>query len=237
MLSTCHVINKVLICFVVEIAPTCKSKVDVGFVLDSSGSLKAQYGLEKDFLKKVATSFGLGDDSSRAGVVTFSYSAEHSIKLNDHFDVKQFSKAVDNIPLMGYTTRIDKALRLSQKELFTEANGGRPDVAKMLVILTDGSQTQDADAEDPGEIAKEIAKSGIMVLVIGIGTEVDNKELLHMAGNDQSRVFNAISFEELVSADFVTKFKEKSCETGKMHYISLIFKSFLRVHILVSSLS
>ena len=45
----------------------------------------------------------------------FSYFAKHSIKMNAHEDVDAFGHAVDAIPLMGSTTRIDRALRLAQR--------------------------------------------------------------------------------------------------------------------------
>ena len=68
-------------------------------------------------MKRIASSFGITESGSRAGVITFSYNVENSIKLNDHFDISSFGNSVDNIPLMGHTTRIDKALRLAQKVL------------------------------------------------------------------------------------------------------------------------
>ena len=52
-----------------------------------------------------------------------------------------FNDAVDDIPLMGSTTRIDTALRMAQNELFLEENGGRDIAPNILVLLTDGSQT------------------------------------------------------------------------------------------------
>merc|ERR1712142_85877 len=103
----------------------CKAKVDLGFVLDSSGSIANDYQNEKDFLKSVTAIFGVSKDESRAGVVTFCHSVEHSIKLKDHTDSASFNAAVDAIPLMGSVTRIDKALRLTQNELFTMENGAR----------------------------------------------------------------------------------------------------------------
>ena len=51
---------------------------------------------------------------------------------------------------MGSTTRIDSALRMVQDEMYEEVNGARKDVPKILILLTDGSQTQAPDAEDPG---------------------------------------------------------------------------------------
>uniref|UniRef100_A0A7M5WVJ2 VWFA domain-containing protein n=1 Tax=Clytia hemisphaerica TaxID=252671 RepID=A0A7M5WVJ2_9CNID len=147
-----------------EVKPLCEVKVDVGFVLDSSGSLRNDYDKEKNFLKALAATFGVSEDGARAGVVTFSYDTEHSIKLNDHYDLFSFSDAVDKIPLMGHTTRIDKALRLTQSQMFSIANGGRPGVSKIVIVLTDGSQTQDVGAEDPGNVAEELRSMGYKVL-------------------------------------------------------------------------
>ena len=56
----------------------------MGFILDSSGSLKNDYGKEKDFLKAVVATFGVSRVDGKAGVVTFSHDSEHSIKLKDH---------------------------------------------------------------------------------------------------------------------------------------------------------
>ena len=187
--------------------------MDVGFVLDSSGSLKNDYDKEKDFLKALAATFGVSDDGARAGVVTFSYYTEHSIKLNDHTKVSTFNDAVDKIALMGSTTRIDKALRMVQNDMFTIANGGRPGVNKVLIVLTDGSQTQDAGAEDPADIAKELRDKGIRVISIGIGKGVNPTELARIAG-DQSNVFSASSFDELVSAKFLDTVNKAGCEEG-----------------------
>ena len=77
----CHFVAKT------PIKPSCESVVDVGFILDSSGSLANDYDKEKDFLKTLAATFGVSDQGSRAGVITFSYYTEHSIKLNDYKDI------------------------------------------------------------------------------------------------------------------------------------------------------
>lgn len=181
--------------------------------MDSSGSLKAEYSKEKDFLKALAAVFGIGVNASRAGVVTFSYFTEHSIKMRDHDNLVSFNEAVDRIPLMGSTTRIDKALRLAQKELFSLANGARPGVPKLLILLTDGSQTKDADAEDPSVIAAEIRKSGIEMIAVGIGSGIDKRELGLIAGKEES-LFSADSFDKLIGSDFVNTISTKSCAAG-----------------------
>ena len=191
----------------------CQAVIDVGFILDSSGSLRNNYEQEKEFLKSLASTFGVSSNGSRAGVVTFSYFSEHSIKLSDHSDIASFNQAVDEIPLMGSTTRIDKALCLAQKELFSLGNGGRPGVPKLLILLTDGTQTQDAGAEDPGDVAEELRADGINILVVGIGRGVNETELTHIAGEEKS-VYSAASFESLVENDFIESVTTRSCDKG-----------------------
>ena len=57
--------------------------------------------------------------------------------------------------------RIDRALRLTQRELFAPENGGRNGgIPKVLILLTDGSQTPGKDAEDPGDIADQLRAEG-----------------------------------------------------------------------------
>ena len=198
---------------VVPPKPKCQVVIDVGFILDSSGSLRNNYEQEKEFLKSLAKTFGVSSNGSRAGVVTFSYFSKHSIKLSDHSDIASFNRAVDKIPLMGSTTRIDKALRLAQKELFSLGNGGRVDVPKLLILLTDGTQTQDAGAEDPGDIAEELRANGINILVVGIGRGINETELTHIAGEEKS-VYSAASFESLAENDFLESVRTRSCDKG-----------------------
>ena len=59
---------------VTERAVFCQSKVDVGFILDSSGSLGlSNYKIEKQLLKQLAAGFG---QESRVAVITFSSYAQ-----------------------------------------------------------------------------------------------------------------------------------------------------------------
>lgn len=104
-------------------------------------------------MKNVAQIFGISRDESHVGVVTFSDVAKLSIKLKDHDNPRTFNSAVDAIPLMGSVTRIDRALRAAQEKLFTLKNGARPRTARVLVLLTDGSQTRGSDAEDPADVS------------------------------------------------------------------------------------
>ena len=188
--------------------------VDVGFLLDSSGSIENHYQEEKDFLKKLAEYLGVGTNRGRGSVITFSLDTDFTIKFNDHDNITSFNQAVDNIPLMKRTTYMDRALRLAQSDMFTPSAGSREGVPKILVLLTDGEQTTDGEAyEDPSMVAKEVREAGINMLVVGMGRGIKFAELESIAGTSDL-VFTADTFEELISVPFVRRVSATSCEIG-----------------------
>lgn len=192
----------------------CKTVADVGFILDSSFSLRNEYSDEKRFVKELASTLGITDYGNRASVVTFSSESKLSIKFNDHFMTEAFNRAVDGIPLMGQQTRIDKALRTVQKYMFSEVNGARPYVPHILILLTDGSQTYRSGAENPAIAAQELRDSGVILFVIGIGSDkLDTNEMKNIAGNDNN-VFVAKDFKELITKEFVEKISGKTCSVA-----------------------
>ena len=65
-----------------------------------------------------------------------------------------------------------------------------------------------------GDIADEIRKDGIPIIVVGIGDGTEIGELDHMAGG-MGKAYNAKSFDELIANDFVTKLTHDACQTGR----------------------
>ncbi len=183
--------------------------------MDSSGSVKRNHLKEKEFVKALADTFSISKDGCRAAVITFNSKAAINVRFSDHETVADFQKAVDGLPEPTGKTRIDKALKLAKDELLLSKNGARENVPKLLVLLTDGKQTDDADAIDPGNIATELKQSGVRLIVIGIGNEVDDKELLHMAG-EKSNIYKATDFNELKSFAFVESVSKTACKLCKL---------------------
>ena len=197
-----------------SIGKDCISSMDIGFMLDSSGSLRDQYPQIKAFIKNFVSNLAVSKEGVHVGVVTFSFYATLSIKFSDFVNKADFKEAVEKIPFMGSTTRIDRALKVVNEDMFSESNGARRDVTKMLILLTDGSQTKDADAVDPGKLAKLLRQRGIHILSVGIGEDVDIDELTHIAGSPD-RVYTAADFDQLIEGNFIKKVVYKSCETGR----------------------
>ena len=209
-------------CCLFFVVAKCERTADIGFVVDSSGSMRRDFSKEKQFVKDLAGTLGIGKEGgNRAGIVTFSYYAELTAKLSDSVPSSSpssgggdFNALVDKVPFMGYTTRIDRALKLVSKEMFEESNGARAGVPKILFVLTDGTQTKDRDAVDPASIASELReKLGVHVFVIGIGRKVDPGELSRIAG-ERSRLFLAKDINQLKSTDLIGDISSSSCRQG-----------------------
>ena len=190
--------------------------MNVGFILDSSANLKKDdFDAEKLFMMRLAASFGVSVNGSKASVIPYSDVANISIKFNDHQDIQSFWDTSDKIPLMNSKNRIDKALALADKDMFTMANGAKPMVTNLLIILTTGTQSNDADAEDPVAIAEGMVKSGVNIITVGIGSNVQEDRLGAISG-DEANVFMAGSFADLEDPVMVEKINKLACQTGNV---------------------
>ena len=188
--------------------------MNAGFILDASANVKGNYQKEKDFMKRLAASFGISQNGTKASVIAYSDIAENNIKFKDHQDIQSFWDTTDKIPLLNSKSRIDKALKLADSDMFTLANGAKPAVTNLLIILTTGTQSTDADFEDPVAIAEQMVKSGVNVLVVGIGSNVNENRLRAMAGDD-AKVFMVGSFDDLADPALVKDIGQVACQTGK----------------------
>ena len=185
--------------------PRCKSLiVDIGFILDSSP--RYSFNDEKSFLKNLVKKLGLSKNGVHAAVTTFSSSANLRIKFSE---ISNFESAVNSIAVEVGTARIDLALQNAKDEMFLEKNGGRPSVEKLLIFLTDGSQTETTGAK---VLAQGIRDMGINVVVIGVGSEVNAAKLAELSGGVNSYI--AESFAELKSEIFVQKIARAGCDIG-----------------------
>ena len=68
-----------------------------------------------------------------------------------------------------------------------------------MIVLTDGRQTRDPDAESLDKAANPLHDQGARVFVVGIGSEISENEL-QMIAKDSSNVFTVESFENLRNA-------------------------------------
>ena len=112
----------------------CQNKLDLGFMLDSSGSVGYNHFKQmKSFVKDLTDYYKLGPEGTRVSVMSFSNSAYIHIPFSGHFsDKNEFDSAVDRISYSGGETATALALYITYNRMFTLLN--RRGAGKNLVV-------------------------------------------------------------------------------------------------------
>ena len=188
---------------------------DLMLALDLSGSMREQdmkgrAGFEAriDAVKRVAGDFATRRTGDRIGLILFGSRAYLQAPLTLDLDTvsEMISEAV--LGLAGEQTAIGDAIGLALKRL-----RGRPAENRVLVLLTDGTDT--ASAVDPLAAARFAADEGITIYAVGVGadeaaanrwfgalrarsrTALDESTLQAIAGATGGRYFRARDAAEL----------------------------------------
>ncbi|KAM4580679.1 collagen alpha-6(VI) chain-like isoform 1-T2 [Odontesthes bonariensis] len=179
-------------------------KSDVVFMLDYSSSINPdEHKLVLNFTAEVINNFDVGKDFVRVGLVQFSDDPQHEFYLDTYSQSQDMVKHVLNLEYRGGDTYIGEALRFVMA-YFKASRGGRTDVPKTLVLVTDGDSHDDVDLD-----AEELRNIGIEILVIAIG-DVYDLQLLQITG-DPEKLFTVRNFNNL--GNIKTKVSEAICKT------------------------
>ncbi|XP_065643580.1 uncharacterized protein LOC100214647 isoform X2 [Hydra vulgaris] len=188
-------------------------QTDMLFLLDSSGSVGDEnFDKMKEFVKSIVLKFDVDNQLTRVGIIKFDSDAEITIQLSDHKSLKDLLNDIDSIRYTeGIQTRIDKALERAM-EAFSEKNGGRADATKALVLLADGQNSFIEGSQDLDEELKPLIDAKVLRYVIGIGRELDLKELEDIATNNIA--IYADSFDELKFKvdEQISRIAERGCQ-------------------------
>ena len=176
----------------------CKhTKMDVGFLVDSSGSINVahrnNYQRMKDFMKRFVKSVEFGQNKTQISIATFSSQGNFKIRINftAYSTTDSLVSAAQNIPYdAGGTAYTGEALNSTNSDLFTMARDGVP---KILIVLTD-SQSQDSVTSP----SSRLQGTGVHIISVGVGDAV-YAELADMASPPKKdNVFN-VTFYSLVN--------------------------------------
>ena len=105
------------------------------------------------FVSMMVGRMRIGSQETRVAAVTFSNYAQIRIPLNKYNSLEPLQTAIVDLPYSGGRTNTTGALRLARNEVFTQANGDRPRVKNIIVLITDGYTTVEA-----GKLTDEIKR-------------------------------------------------------------------------------
>ena len=112
---------------------TCNDQVlDLGFILDSSGSVgRRNWRRMKDFTKNLISNITKMNNNTRISIIVFGTNPVMEITFDEPYSPER----VNNLRhLKGYTF-IDRALRMAAQVMFTEENGMRRHSIKVNVVI------------------------------------------------------------------------------------------------------
>lgn len=183
----------------------CSLPVDLGFLVDGSGSIeyqgKGNFVRMLNFIKSVVSFFQVSRGKSRVGFVLFSSRPIPIFGLKRYSSKAQLLRAIERVRYPRGGTKIGKALDFARTYLFR----GRPfrGRKRVLVLLTDG-MSQDR----VGPAASRIKATGVEVFAIGLGKKFKRRQLLQLA-TDQNHVLT-VSFGTLMT--LILKLKNQVCQ-------------------------
>ncbi|XP_029969913.1 collagen alpha-1(VII) chain [Salarias fasciatus] len=183
--------------------PVCgKAKADIVFLVDESSSIGANNFIKmKEFIFRVATYFPvIGPQATQIAVVHYSDEPRIEFRLSDFKDRNSMLRALRALRYVGGNTKTGKGISYVLQELFQESLGMRPNVAHVLVLITDG-RAQD-NVVPPSRIARAL---GVSVLAVGV-SNADMEELNKIAApTSYKNIFFSPTFDDFpsVERDFI----------------------------------
>uniref|UniRef100_A0AAX7VMA3 VWFA domain-containing protein n=1 Tax=Astatotilapia calliptera TaxID=8154 RepID=A0AAX7VMA3_ASTCA len=153
----------------------CGGPMDIVIVLDASNSIFPWEPIV-EFLKNLLPALDIGPQSTQVGVIQYAVNPKFEFKLNQYQNNKDAISAASNIKQMyGEMTNTFQAIKFASAQ-----NGGRPNAAKVMVVVTDGESHDSsmtkaviADCEKKG-----ITRFGIAVLGYYTRNNIDTEKLI-----------------------------------------------------------
>ncbi|XP_008283163.1 integrin alpha-2 [Stegastes partitus] len=184
---------------------TCGGPMDIVIVLDGSNSIYPWEPMT-DFLRKLIPSLDIGPQNTQVSVIQYAVDPKFEFKLNQYQNKDEIVAATSRITQMyGQSTNTFHAIQYASQWGFNPSHGGRPDAAKVLVVVTDG-ESHDESFRDTviAECEKQgITRFGIAVLGYYIRNNIDTenliKEIKSIASLPTEKYFFNVSEEAALS--------------------------------------
>ncbi|XP_024913426.1 integrin alpha-M-like isoform X2 [Cynoglossus semilaevis] len=146
--------------------PVCRAEADIAYLLDGSGSVTEDDFIKmKTFVKDLTKSIK-GPDTQFA-VAQFASVPEVHYYFDNFFSTTSWERNIDRIIQMKQATYTARAINFVVQEIFAARRGSRPNVKKVLIVITDGISH---DKQYLQEAAAAAERKGIVRFVIGVGS-------------------------------------------------------------------
>ena len=182
-------------------------------------------------MKDILVDASIDTGQVRVGVVTYSTNVHIQFYLNTHKTKQAILDAIGDIQYIYGSTNTYGGLSTMHKQMFSAAQGDRPGVRNIAILVTDGVSNLNTRQTIPA--AKAARADGIHIYAIGIGL-ADTSELRNIASEPASE--NSFSVQEFSALEGMKhriferlcpgKFKHGKLNGRKQSTATTLFVSF-----------
>lgn len=208
--------------------------MDIAFLLDSSGSITpTEFQQAKDFIELMANSFLKNKVGSRVGLIQYSIVPTINARFSDGLTSDQFRSVLDKVVHKGGYTRLDRALLLAGEKLFSDEEGMRKDIPKVLVVITDGINTDAPDFTPLDTAVAPLRRVGVRVFIVSIGSK-EGQEELYLLTQQREDLYHVRTYNDLALQ--LRRISKDTCESGGKKLKETLGAFLLHVSLLLSLL-
>ncbi|GMT35921.1 hypothetical protein PFISCL1PPCAC_27218, partial [Pristionchus fissidentatus] len=161
-----------------ETEDPCPPKLDVAFVMDTSGSIELVYAEHVKWTMALADILPVRQDAVRLAVIQYASYPLTEFSLSTYSSTDNVRKHLQQITFQAGVTRTGYALRKAESELFREDKGARSDADKLLILFSDG-----LSIDDPIRVAENLRnEKNVTLYVVSVGSEGFATEMERIAG-------------------------------------------------------
>ncbi|XP_061188685.1 uncharacterized protein LOC133196852 [Saccostrea echinata] len=178
----------------VQNIPNVDCLIDIGFILDESGSIgRDDFLVMLDFVKNVTEKFEIGPRAVEVALLTFDSSANLEFGFGTYSNHHDLNVAINKTNYTGGGTNIAAGIRLARESVFRF--GSRSSSTKVGLVITDGC----SNIYDTVRESKYAKDDGIVLFALGIGSICDD-ELESLASDPNcTHVFFLSGFSDIDS--------------------------------------
>ena len=205
--------------------------MDIAFLLDSSGSITpTEFQQAKDFIELMANSFLKNKVGSRVGLIQYSIVPTINARFSDGLTSDQFRSVLDKVVREGGYTRLDRALLLAGEKLFSDEEGMRKDIPKVLVVITDGINTDAPDFTPLDTAVAPLRRAGVRVFIVSIGNK-EGREELYLLTQQRQDLYHVKTYDDLALQ--LRRISKDTCESGGKKLTEILEAFLLQILLLL----
>lgn len=169
------------------------------------------YKKQLAFVNDIIDIFNVSPSQTRIGVAIFSDQPEIVVPLNSGLSKDQIKKRVTGSRYIHGVTHTSTALEYVREHGFAVA---RQNVGHVLIVVTDGySRKPHVTAAE----ALTIRNQGVHIFAIGVGKQIDHRELENMANTPSDDfIFHVENYDSLASIK--TLLAVQTCRANNIVY-------------------